>query len=402
MKLRRLTLICLFSIVWCLAWLPAAEAAANLSDEVPSDVRGLVDAQLEELDLGKLDSYLNQLDQETSGYLPTISARQLISDLAKGELPWNAWQVLKGLLVYLGREIAVNLSLLAKLLILAVACAVLQHLSQAFGDGNAGKLAHAISYLALLGLAFSSFTVAVGYGQRAIDGMVSFIQSFLPVLLPLIAASGGLGSAAIIHPTLLTFITVLSAVIKNVVFPLIYCSLVVNLVSEFMEKSPVSRLGGFLRQVSFGLLGLSLTIFVGMLGIQGVGAAIKDGLALRSAKFVSMAFVPVVGKMFSDAMDAVLGTTLALKSALGLAGAIIIVGMALIPVLKILSLSLIYKAAAILAQPLGDMRLGSALDGMGSSLTLVFAAVAAVALMLFMALGIIIGLTNLGSVMAAG
>lgn len=395
-------MVFLFGTLCFLTFLPLAEATTDLPDKVSPDLRGLLDTQLEELDLGKLDSYINQLDQEISGHLPIISASRLVKSLTNGELPWSAWELVKSLLIYLGREIAVNLSLLAKLLILTVACAVLQNLSQAFGEGNAGKLAHAVAYLALLGLAFSSFSVAVGYSQRAIDSMVSFVHSFLPVLLPLVAASGAITSAAVIHPALLTFISALSALIKNVVFPLIYCSLVVNLVSEFMEKSPVSRLGGFLRQVSFGLLGLGLTIFVGMLGIQGVGAAIKDGLALRSAKFVSMAFIPVVGKMFSDAMDAVLGTTLALKNALGLAGAIIIVGLAAIPVLKILSLSLIYKAAAILAQPLGDMRLGSALDGMGGSLTLVFAAVAAVALMLFIALGIIVGLTNLGSVMAAG
>jgi len=62
---------------------------------------------------------------------------------------------------------------------------------------------------------------------------------------------------------------------------------------------------------------------------------------------------------------------------------------------KILSAAVMYRLAAALLQPLGAQELGESLQLLGNYLFLVFGAVAAVGLMFFIALTIIVGLSNI-------
>ena len=54
------------------------------------------------------------------------------------------------------------------------------------------------------------------------------------------------------------------------------------------------------------LLGLFFTIFLGVISVQGASAAVTDGITLKTAKFITGNFIPVIGRMFTDATDTVI------------------------------------------------------------------------------------------------
>lgn len=54
-------------------------------------------------------------------------------------------------------------------------------------------------------------------------------------------------------------------------------------------------------------------MFLGAMSLQGVTSASIDGVAIRAAKYAVDNFVPVVGGMFSDTMDTLVGCTLIVK-----------------------------------------------------------------------------------------
>lgn len=60
------------------------------------------------------------------------------------------------------------------------------------------------------------------------------------------------------------------------------------------------------------------------MSLQGVNAAVTDGVAIRAAKYVTSNFIPVIGRMFTDATDTVLSASILLKNSIGIAGVIII------------------------------------------------------------------------------
>jgi stage III sporulation protein AE len=221
--------------------------------------------------------------------------------------------------------------------------------------------------------------------------MVDLMTALLPLMLSLLAGVGALTTAALFQPVMLFTVNAVSVGVKDIIFPLMYLTAMLEIVGHISERYKVSNLTGMLKQMSLFTLGISLTLFLGVIAVQGVTGGMSDGISLRAAKFVTGTFVPVVGKMFADVVDLVMGLSLLLKNVIGFFGAMLVVGLCAYPGIKILSLVFIFKIAGVLIQPVGEERMAKCLDGMGNNLLLIFAAVATVALMFFLAITIMIG-----------
>ena len=82
--------------------------------------------------------------------------------------------------------------------------------------------------------------------------------------------------------------------------------------------------------------------------------AAADGVGLRTAKYAVDHFVPVVGGMFADTMDTLVGASLLIKNALGLTGLLLLLFTAAGPLLQTLSAVILYRACAALLEPVAD------------------------------------------------
>ncbi|MNJ51051.1 Stage III sporulation protein AE precursor [compost metagenome] len=120
-----------------------------------------------------------------------------------------------------------------------------------------------------------------------------------------------------------------------------------------------------------------------------------DGVTLRAAKYLTGNFVPVVGKLFADATDTVVSASLLVKNSVGIVGVIILLFLCAFPAIKILILALIFNLAAAVLQPLGDSPILTCLETIGKSMVYVFAALAAVAMMFFLAITIMLTAGNI-------
>lgn len=355
----------------------------------------VIRAQLEKLDLSEIDRVLREANSEFTGLLPVTNGQDLIKMILTHSYKLDFLGLIKTVLKYLFKEIIMNFNLLSKVIILTILSAILQSIQSSFEHGTVSKLASAVCYLVLISLALDSFWIAINYGKSAIDNMVSFMQSLLPMLLTMLAAMGGLVSTAIFHPLMIILISTLSTVINQVVFPLIFFSAVLTIVGNIGDGFKTSRLAGLIKDLSIGSLGILLSVFIGVMIVQGITGAVSDGVSVRTAKFLTGNFVPIVGKMFSDALEILISCSLLLKNAIGILGVIGIIFVCAFPVLKIVAMILVYKIASALIQPIADSKVIECLNGMTKSLILVFAAVASVAIMFFAALTIIIGTGNL-------
>ncbi|GEA15971.1 stage III sporulation protein AE [Moorella sp. E308F] len=364
-----------------------AAAAMTLDEQL--------ERQMAKLNLGGIDTFLNQLDREVGQYLPRLGFQEILANLRQGKLPLDPAAVGRGLLKYLFHELLASGALLGQLLILAVACAVLQNLQAAFSAGSISTVARGVAFLALITLALTSFTLAVRTGGEAIDRMVSFFQSLLPALITLLAATGGITASTLLQPVLIYAVTITGTLMHNVLFPLLYLTACLTVIGRIADRFQVSKMAGLLKQAAMAALGLMMTVFTGVLSIYGIASSVADGVGLRAIEFATDAFLPVVGGMLSDAVETVAGTTLLLKSAVSLVGVIIIFFLAAFPMLKILSLVVVYKVAAAVVQPFGEDQLADALDGIGGALTMVFACVAVTGLIFFLAIAVIVVLGNI-------
>jgi stage III sporulation protein AE len=244
--------------------------------------------------------------------------------------------------------------------------------------------------MVLIILALNSFRVAADYAAGAIDSMTQFMFALIPLVLALIASSGGVASSALFHPLLIFLMNTSGLLVKNVVLPLLFLALVLHIASSLNDQYKATQLAGLLQKAGIGILSIFMTVLIGVISLQGTASAVADGVAVRTAKFVTGNFVPVVGRMFTDAADTVLTASLLLKNAIGLAGVAIILIIAAFPAIKIFIIALIYKLAAALLQPVGNGPVIACLDAISKVMLYVFASLAIISFMFFLSITIVI------------
>ncbi|MCA1058164.1 stage III sporulation protein AE [Rossellomorea aquimaris] len=358
----------------------------------------MIDTQLDRLGIEELTGYWNDIVDQYGGYLPESQKGSLI-DFMKGEKEFSFKVWFSGIFKFAFQELVMNGKLLGTLIMLTIFSMFLQSLQNSFEGGSVSKVAYSIIFMVLIIIALNSFHVAIDYTRDAISTMVHFIIALIPLLLALIAASGGVVSAAFFHPVIIFLMNTSGLLIQNIVLPLLFLSALLSIVSTLSVHYKVTQLAQLLRTWSIGLLGAFMTVFLGVISVQGATAAVTDGITIRTAKFVTGNFVPVIGRMFTDATDTVISASVLLKNTVGIAGVAIVLIIAAFPAIKILMIAFIYKLAAALLQPLGGGPVIECLDTIAKSVIYVFAALAIVSFMFFLSLTVIIAAGNITMMM---
>jgi stage III sporulation protein AE len=358
----------------------------------------MIDDQIEKLGIEEIRQYWDDIMTKYGGFLPE-SQKGSFLEFVKGEKEFSFQAWMKGFLKYISYEFVANGKLLGTLIMLTVFSMFLQSLQNAFEQNAVSKVAYALIYMVLIIIALNSFRIAIQYTEEAIDTMINFILALIPLLLALLASSGGVVSAAFFHPIIVFLMNISGLLIQYIVLPLLFFSALLNIVSTMSEHYKVTQLAQLLRNVSIGLLGTFLTVFLGVISVQGASAAVTDGIAIRTAKFVTGNFVPVVGRMFTDAADTVISASVVLKNTVGILGVGILLLIAAFPALKVLTLAFIYKLAAAVLQPLGGGPVITCLDIISKSVIYIFAALAIVSLMFFLSITVIIAAGNMTMMM---
>lgn len=366
--------------------------AADQATVNPIDT--LVHEQAQHLDTHRVEEFWQKTLQEYKGYLPDLQSPGFVQLIMQEEnITFSG--IMKGLMKFFFHEIWMNGKLLSSIIIITVFAMILESMQNAFERNTVSTVAYSITYLVLMVLAMNSFQLAISYAKDAIKDMSDFMLAMIPLVLALLASMGNIASATMLHPLIVFMIHISGILIATIVFPLIFLSAMLSIVSLFSERYKVTQLASLLRNVAMGALGSFLTIFLAVISIQGTTSAIADGVTLRTAKYVTGNFVPVVGRMFSDAADTVVGASLLVKNAVGLAGVVILLILCAFPAIKILVLAFIYNVSSAVLQPLGSSPIITALGTIGKSLLFVFAALATVGLMFFLAITIMITAGNI-------
>ncbi|MFA8438829.1 stage III sporulation protein AE [Pueribacillus sp. YX66] len=371
----------------------ANELTNNEDEAEAEDIDSIVHEQIDSLELEDIKNFWDSIVTDYGGFLPE-SQKGSFMDFVKGDKSFSFQQWIIGGIKFLFYELIANGKLLGSLILLAVFAAVLQTIQNAFEFRTVSKVAYSITYMVLVIIALNSFHIAVNYAEDAIQNMMSFMVALIPLLLALLASLGNLISVGFFHPLIVFLINTSSLIVMKIVLPLLFLSALLLVVSSLTEHYKVTKLANLLRNIGLGVLGVFFALFLGVISIQGASSAVADGITIRTAKFFAGNFIPVVGRMFTDATDTIMSASLLLKNMIGLAGVVILLLLAFFPAIKVLAISLIFHVAGAILQPLGGGPIVESLDVIGKSILYIFVALAVVSLMFFLTITIMIGIGN--------
>lgn len=214
-------------------------------------------------------------------------------------------------------------------------------------------------------------------------------------MITLLVSSGNFASGGALQPILVMVVQVSATIIKNVLIPLIVLSTIISIVDNVSDKIQITRFSAFLKHITQWSLGIILTVFVAIVSLQGSLGAVVDGVTSKTAKFAINTFIPVAGKYLADAADTVIGCTLLIKNAVGVAILIGIIGICLIPIVEMLAVILIYRVTCVLLEPLAEDRIIKCVGEVASSMTYILGTVASVAFMFLITVTVLILASNI-------
>ncbi|GGF88303.1 stage III sporulation protein AE [Paenibacillus aceti] len=353
-----------------------------------------IERQTEQLPTDEVETYWHNLMKEYGGFFPDRDVPSFMDMLVQEGQGFSMKTGFLGLMRYMWHEVLYNGHILVTIVLLSIFSMILETLQSAFERKQVSKVAYSICFMVILVLAINSFHVAISYATGAITGMIDFMMAMVPLLFTLLASMGNVATVSVTHPLVVFMVHTVGTLVHTIIFPLLFFSGILHIVSTLSDKYKLTQLGNLLRTLSMSLLGVLLTVFLGVISIKGIAGSVVDGVTLRTAKYLTGNFVPVVGKVFADATDTVISASLLVKNSIGLVGVIILLFLCAFPAIKILVLALIFNLSAAVMQPLGDTPIVICLDTIGKSMIYVFAALAAVGLMFFLAITIMLTAGN--------
>ncbi|WP_067836830.1 stage III sporulation protein AE [Amphibacillus sediminis] len=349
---------------------------------------------LDRIDLSEVEAYWQDMRHDYQDYLPEID-RLTVKDLVTNNQSLSIKEVLRTFLNIIGYEVIANGRLLGQLIVLTIISALLRNIQSAFQTETVNSIASFVLMLVLTTLAIQSFTAISELVIQTIGQMHSFIIALLPLQLSLLASVGGIVSVAFFHPIIISFLHITVFLTEKVILSLIFFSLILHLVSSMNKAFQLTKLADLLRQVGLGLLTVCLTVFLTVLSAQGAVTAIQDGLAIKTTKFVSNNFIPVVGRMFSDATDTIFAATHVLKNGIGIFGLVTLLLMISWPIIKVGIVGLAYKLAAAILQPIGESQLVKCLTIISKHIFYLLACLFVVSFMFMMTIVILLVASNI-------
>lgn len=243
-------------------------------------------------------------------------------------------------------------------------------------------------------LIMSNFASIINTIKDSIQNLVGFSNSLIPILMTLMLATGSIASATVIQPVLMFIITFISNMISTVLLPLVLVATALSIISKVSDKVQIDKIAKFLKSSVVWILGIALTIFVGVLSLEGSLTSGVDGITAKTAKAAVSNVVPVVGKILGDAVDTVIGCSNILKNAVGLVGVVVILCICVMPIAKLAILSLAYKVTSAISQPIADKKIVDLLEQIGDTFKILLAMMISISVMLMIGITLVIKISN--------
>ncbi len=313
-------------------------------EQLQTQVQELLDA----LDTQELQEYLDSLAQFGGQDIKDTLASVISGDftLDYGSL----WQSALSLLFEEGRTM---LPAFAVVLAAALLCGILNSAKNGFLQSTMSDIINFAAYISVGAVVLAVLTSVLQTGFSAMQSMQRQMEIVYPILLTLMAASGGSVSAGVFRPAVAFLSSAVCELFTSVVLPTSVVVIVLAFVGNLSPDVRTEKLGDLFKSINKWLIGLTLGLLTLFLTVQGLSSAQYDGLSLRAIKYLVSGSVPIVGGFLSGGVDLVLAGSALIKNALGSFAVFLLFGALLRPVLLFAAFQLFLRLCAAATEPAG-------------------------------------------------
>lgn len=341
-----------------------------------------------------ISSFIEESKQYSGEFFSDIDIKGILDSAIKGEI--NNTTIYKKALSLLGTEIQISIKSLISILAIIIIHSILKAVSESLENDNISKLIYYVQYIAIVTIIMSNFSDVINLVKETTINLIGFMNTLIPILVSLMIYTGSITTTSILEPIILFMVNFIGNLVQDILIPLILIITAISIISKISDKVQIEKISKFLKSSTVWFLGLILTIFVGIVSLEGTLSSSIDGITAKTAKTIVSSAVPVVGKILGDVVDSVLGCGVILKNAVGFLGVIIIIGICILPILKLTVLTICYKLVASVSEVIADTKIVKLLDQIADVFKILLAILVSVSFMVIIGTTILIKMSNAG------
>lgn len=341
-----------------------------------------------------ISGFIEQAEQYTGEFFEDVDLTDMLNQAVQGKI--NNKSIYQKIIKLFGKEVTSSLKVLISILVIIVIHGILKSITDSLENSSVSQIIYFVQYILIVTLIMSNFTEIIKLVKETTSNLVGFINILIPLLFTLMVYTGNIATSTIIQPIILFVTNLVGNAIAEVLIPIVLIIVVFSIVSKISDKAQVDKLSKFLKSGVVWALGIVLTIFVGVVSLEGSLSSSVDGLTAKTAKAAVSSVIPVVGKVLGDVVDSVLGCGVILKNAVGFVGVIVLVSICVAPIIKIATLCIVYSLASAVIQPVADEKIVKLLDEMGGVFKLLVGILCALSVILIIGVTMVVKISNSG------
>ena len=341
-----------------------------------------------------ISGFLKEAQKYTNESFEEIDLSSMLGQAIQGKIDNN--KLYKIIIKLLGKEVSSSLKILISILVIIVIHGILKAITDGLENNSVSQIIYFVQYILIVTLIMSNFSEIIKLVKDTANDLVGFINVLIPLLLTLLVYTGNITTSTVIEPIVLAISNFVGNIIADVLIPIVLIIVTFSIVSKVSERVQVEKLSKFLKSGVVWFLGIVLTVFVGVVSLEGTLSSSVDGVTAKTAKAAVSTVIPVVGKILGDVVDSVLGCGVILKNAVGFVGVIVILSICIMPIIKIGTLSIIYSLASAVVQPIADEKIVKLLDEMSGVFKLLLGILCALSVILIIGITMVVKISNSG------
>ena len=261
------------------------------------------------------------------------------------------------------------------ILLIVIVAAVFTNFSNVFQNQQISEISFYVLYLLLITIGLNSFRILIVSASENLERLIGFMKVLGPVYFLAVAFAAGSSTSILFYNLVLLLIYLVELVILNFLIPFVQVYIVVKVMNNLSEEDYLSKFAELCETVIAWTLKTLLAGVTGVNIIQGLLSPAIDSLK-RSVVGRSAEAIPVVGDAIGGVTEVMLGTAVLIKNGIGVAGALVCIGICLVPIIQMAVVTLLYKLIAAMIQPVSDKKIvgciSSIADGSQMLLRIIF------------------------------
>lgn len=362
-------------------------------EELEQQIEEEIGSQLGDLDFSAIETYLENLTDDvqnafSGGFVTKVES------LINGEYT-SSENFFTSLMSLLWDGLLSFLPIIASIIAISILGGMVGNLKPSTNGKSIGNIVHFVTYGVVIVFLGTTLVEMIALTTRTLTNLKSTMDAIFPILLTLLTAVGGTVSVSLYQPAIAMLGNVFISLITYFLLPLFIFSIIFSIVGNLSNNVKLDKFVAFLQGTFKWSIGLIFTLFLGFMTIQGISAGAVDGLSIRTAKYTIKSYVPIVGGYVSDGLSIIMASSMLIKNAVGTAGLLLVLFMAISPVINLILFMLSLKFMAGIIEPIGDKKVANFVSDISKSMSMLVALIVAVSFMYMVMTGLIMCSANL-------